>query len=182
MLWVLFFWSILLTIWCPFTSSSNSVAISDPYASPCCVVFWLGTQSCLTLWDPMDVVCLAPLSMDSLGKNTKVGCPTLLQGIYATQGSNPGLPHCRQITVWATREAQFTLLTMLFHISLSLYLKFLFPLQNLSLHSVSSGHLSVQWTWVWANSGKQWRTGKPGMLQSVGLQRVRHNWAIELNW
>ena len=30
-----------------------------------------------------------------------------------------------------------------------------------------------QWTWVWANSGRQWRTGKPGMLQSVGSQRVR---------
>ena len=27
---------------------------------------------------------------------------------------------------------------------------------------------STQWTWVWANSGRQWRTGKPGMLQSMG--------------
>ena len=38
------------------------------------------------------------------------------------------------------------------------------------------------WTWVWARSGSWWWTGKPGMLQSVGSQRVRHNWAIELNW
>ena len=30
-----------------------------------------------------------------------------------------------------------------------------------------------------ANSGRQWRTGKPGMLQSMGLQRVGHNWATE---
>ena len=30
-------------------------------------------------------------------------------------------------------------------------------------------------TWVWANSGGWWRTGKPGLLQSMGLQRVRHN-------
>ena len=33
---------------------------------------------------------------DSLGKSTGVGCHFLLQGIFPTQGSNPGLPHCRQ--------------------------------------------------------------------------------------
>ena len=32
--------------------------------------------------------------------------------------------------------------------------------------------LPTQWTWVWANSGKWWRTGKPGVLQSMGSQRV----------
>ena len=36
-------------------------------------------------------------------------------------------------------------------------------------------------TWVWASSVSWWRTGKPGVLQSVGLQRVRHNWVTELN-
>ena len=40
----------------------------------------------------------------------------------------------------------------------------------------------TQWTGVWINSGS-WRwTGRPGMLQSMWLQRVRYNWAIELNW
>ena len=34
---------------------------------------------------------------DSPGKNTGVGCHALLQGIFLTQGSNPGLPHCRRI-------------------------------------------------------------------------------------
>ena len=33
----------------------------------------------------------------------------------------------------------------------------------------------TQWTWIWANYGRQWRTGKPGVLQSMGLQRVRQN-------
>ena len=33
----------------------------------------------------------------------------------------------------------------------------------------------TQWTWVWANTGRKWRTGKPGMLQFMGSQRVRHN-------
>ena len=34
----------------------------------------------------------------------------------------------------------------------------------------------------WASSGSWWWTGKPGMLQSMGLQRVSHDWATELNW
>jgi len=37
------------------------------------------------------------------------------------------------------------------------------------------------WTWVWVSSGSWWGTGKPGMLQSMGLQRVRQDWAAELN-
>ena len=40
----------------------------------------------------------------------------------------------------------------------------------------------TQWTWVWINSGSCWWTGKPGVLQSTGSQRVRHDWATELNW
>ena len=40
----------------------------------------------------------------------------------------------------------------------------------------------IQWTWVWVSSGSWWWTGKPGMLQSTGSQRVRHDWATELNW
>ena len=40
----------------------------------------------------------------------------------------------------------------------------------------------TQWIWVWVNSGSLWWTGKPGVLQSMGSQRVRHNWATELNW
>ena len=39
----------------------------------------------------------------------------------------------------------------------------------------------TQRTWVWANSGRRWRTGKSGMLESMGSQRVRHNWATENN-
>ena len=39
----------------------------------------------------------------------------------------------------------------------------------------------TQWTWVWASSRRWWRTGKPGVLQSMGSQRVRHDWATELN-
>ena len=37
----------------------------------------------------------------------------------------------------------------------------------------------TQWTWVWANSRRWWRTGKPGVLQSMGSQRVQHHWGTE---
>ena len=40
----------------------------------------------------------------------------------------------------------------------------------------------TQWTLVWVNSRNWWRTGKSGVLQSMGLQRVRLSWATELNW
>ena len=40
----------------------------------------------------------------------------------------------------------------------------------------------TQWTWVWVNSGIWWWTGRPGVLQSMVSQRVRHNWATKLNW
>ena len=58
----------------------------------------LVTQSRQTLRDPMD--CSSPGSSvhgHSLGKNTRGGCHALLHGIFPIQGSNPGLPHCRQI-------------------------------------------------------------------------------------
>ena len=38
------------------------------------------------------------------------------------------------------------------------------------------------WTWVWVSSRSWWWTGKHGMLQSMRLERVGHDWATELNW
>ena len=40
----------------------------------------------------------------------------------------------------------------------------------------------TQWTWVWVNSGRWLWPGRPGMPQFRGSQRVRHDWATELNW
>ena len=41
----------------------------------------------------------------------------------------------------------------------------------------------TRWTWVWASSGSWWWTGRPGVLQSMGSQRVGHiDWATEVNW
>ena len=39
----------------------------------------------------------------------------------------------------------------------------------------------TRWTWVWVNSGSWWWTGRPGVLQSMGSQRVGHDWVAELN-
>ena len=54
-------------------------------------------QSCLTLCDPMDCSLDPSVHRNSPGKNTGVGYHALLQGIFPTQGSNPGLLHCRRI-------------------------------------------------------------------------------------
>ena len=55
---------------------------------------FLVAQSCPTLWDPP-------------GQNTGVGRLSLLQGLFHTQGLNPGLPHCKQILYQLShREAQ----------------------------------------------------------------------------
>ena len=40
----------------------------------------------------------------------------------------------------------------------------------------------TQWTWVCVNSGCWWWTRRPGVLWFTGSQRVRHDWATELNW
>ena len=40
----------------------------------------------------------------------------------------------------------------------------------------------TRWMWVWVNSGSWWWTGRPGVLQFMGSQRVRHDLATELNW
>ena len=40
----------------------------------------------------------------------------------------------------------------------------------------------TQWTWVWVDSTSWCWTGRPGILQSMGSQKVRHDWAADLNW
>ena len=66
--------------------------------STACAVLWLVTHSCSAFWGARE--CSPPgftVHGDSPDKNTGVGCHALLQGIFPTQGWNPGLPHCRRI-------------------------------------------------------------------------------------
>ena len=73
-------------------------AIWDSAVTNVYVVLCLVVQLCPTLCDPVD--CSPPGSSihgDPPGKNTGVGGHALLQGIFPTQGSNPGILHCRWI-------------------------------------------------------------------------------------
>ena len=69
----------------------NKIHIHTAYKGLTSDLSVLVAQSCLTLCNPM--VC----PWNSLGKHTRVGCHSLLQGTFSTQGSNQGLLHCRQI-------------------------------------------------------------------------------------
>ena len=40
----------------------------------------------------------------------------------------------------------------------------------------------TRWIWIWVNSGRWWSTGRPGVLQFMGAERVGHDWVTELNW
>ena len=42
--------------------------------------------------------------------------------------------------------------------------------------------ITTQWTWFWVNSRSWWWTRRPGVLWSIRLQRIGHDWATELNW
>ena len=60
---------------------------------------WRKEPSGITNNDPHELYSLLGSSVhgDSPGKNTEMGCHSLLQGIFPTQGLNPSLPHCRRI-------------------------------------------------------------------------------------
>ena len=76
-----------------------------------CAVLCLVVQACPTLCNSMD--CSPPgssLHGDSPGKNTGVGCHALLQGIFPTQGSNPGLLHWRRILYWLSHQGSPSIL------------------------------------------------------------------------
>ena len=123
--------------------------------------------SCPILCDPMDY-----LSWVSQGQNTGVGSPSLLQGIFPTQRSNPGILHCRQI---------------LYHLSRLIInfvcsdLQFCFPLRHLLLHmrvsvfSVMSNSLRphglqpVKFLCPWTFSGKNTGVGGHFLIQRVFL-------------
>ena len=74
-------------------------------------------QSCPTLCNPMNCsLAVFPVHGDSPGKNTGVGCHSLLQGIFLTQGSNPGLLHCRKILYHLKHQGSpWTLLQYFFY-------------------------------------------------------------------
>ena len=67
------------------------------------------------------VACQSPLSMDLPGKNTGVGCNSLLQGIFLTKESNLGLPHCRQTLYHLSHQGSPLITFVSFKLLNSLY-------------------------------------------------------------
>ena len=121
------------------------------------------------LCDPMD--CSPPgcsVPEDSPGENTGMGCHALLQGIFPTQGSSPGLLHCRQILYQLSYESK--------------------PLsgkepacqcRRWKRFGLDPWVRKIPWRRAWQPTPVFWRilwTEEAGRLQSIGLHRVRHNW------
>ena len=101
---VLKFFSLVLIPTCYIGASIDSKKYPDILIAVLCLV-------ASTLSNPKD--CSLPGSSvhgDSPGKNTGMGSYALLQGIFTTQGSNPGLPHCRQILYWLSHQGSLTTL------------------------------------------------------------------------
>ena len=136
----------------------------------------LFTRSCPTLCDPVD--CSPPgsfVSGNSPGRYTGVGCHALLQGILPTQGSNPGLPHCRWILYhlshWGTlitnKGAWWPAVHGVAKTRTQLS-DFSFTFHFHALEKEMATHSSVL----------AWRIpemGEPSGLPSVGSHRVRHD-------
>ena len=90
-----------------FPDSSDTCLCTNLEQSPSAVITWkvkmLATQSCPTFCNPTD--CSLPGSSVHGILQAGVGCHSLLPGVFPTQGSNPGLQHCRQIlNCWTTKE------------------------------------------------------------------------------
>ena len=96
----------------------------------------------------------------SPGKNSRVGCHALLQGIFPSQGSNPGLRHCTQILYCLSHQGS--------------------PL-------ISNGSWQMK-SWDSASDCSitpQWRAGIPGLLNTVKISRVtisQYKTPTKLGW
>ena len=106
---------------------------------------------------------------DSPGKNTGVSCHTLLQGIFPTQGLNPGLAHCRWILYRLSHEGR-SLLGFYFNFSMTMII---FPLLIKFLRNVilMGEHCTVTsiCSSIWGHLGS-WS------LCTVSIQRFRNTW------
>ena len=176
---------------------------------------------------------------DFPGKSTGVGCHFFFQGIFSTQWSKSGLPHCRQTLYclshqgsqkeswtinkaehqrldafemwcwrrllsvpWTARRSNQSILKeispiySLERLTLKLKVQYFGHLiwRTSSFERLKAGGEGddkgwdgwmaslTHWTWIWVDSRSWWWTGRAGVLQSMGLQKVRHAWGTELNW
>ena len=133
----------------------------------------------------------ASLSMRFSRQGYWNGLPFPSPGIFPTQGSNPGLLHCRQILYPLSYKGSPLPLN---HHPNTITTLWPFPQHthtNRCLHSSTmeskeakkaacmSTNPLIDWrrSWIWASSGRWWRAGESGVLQSRRSQRAGHNWA-----
>ena len=129
-------------------------------------VLCLVAQSCPPLCDPTD--CSPPCSSvhgDSLGKNIRVGCHALFQGIFPTRRSNPGLLPCWQIVYHLSyqgspkvdlgnhnlcRIGYFSRPIFISEVTDQMTPSIIIHLDNISLKSTSwvPTHLHCSWIWL----------------------------------
>ena len=88
---------------------------------------------------------------NSPGQNTEVGSLSLLQGIFPTQGSNPGLPHCRQILYQLSHKGSPRIL----RVGSPSLLQQIFPTQELN-----QGLLNCRWILYQLNYQGNWTIKK----------------------
>ena len=134
---------------------------------------------------------------DFPGKNTGVGYHFLLQEIFLTQGLNPGLPHCRQTLYhlsyqgslrwlrWATMHVKFHLFgTRLYITSLVVQMVKRLPTVRETWVQTLDREDLLEKEMITHSSILAWKIPcmeEPGRLQSMGSQRVRHDWASSLS-
>ena len=112
---------------------------------------------------------------DSLGKTTAGGCHFLHQGIFLTQGSNPGLLHCRQIPYWLSYEGSHQLTIKSWnHFKVSHHYAHWLSLRPCSQHMARVGKLSIKSQIVFALVGATY-----GLYW---MQPAGHNLLIPVLW
>ena len=105
----------------------------------CVCVFWLLSRVRLSV-TPWTVVHQAPLSMEFSRQEYWSGLPFLLQGTFLTQGSNPGLPHCRQILYHLSHQGSPTY---------SLVAQMVKPNIYIYIYKINKTYYVAQWRRQW---------------------------------
>ena len=100
------------------------------YNVSCCGLLWLVGEICSVVSNSLQPHRLYS-PWNSPGQNTGVGSHSLLEGIFPTQGSNPGLPHCRWILYQLSHNGSLWTSLSISHLSLSFLRRYacLFPFQ-----------------------------------------------------
>ena len=142
-------------------------------------VLCLFAQSCWTLCDPTD--CSPPGSSvhgDSPGQNIQVGCRALLQGIFPTQGWNPGLPRCRWILYHLIHKGSAHACV---HVSVCLKRVWTFPMSVIQERGISQDEISpVSIIWergIFQDEKRFWNVGF-----KKEVEHLPSSWRVGFFW